>query len=193
MVVMECSLKSKIKYIIKKLIGSNGIKKISDVRNFRLLLSNFINDFNLYLKHSTVFNQHGLHKVECQLILDYHSVEKGLLFSKTKPRFAQQRIQNLHPSLSLNLIKENVNRSQIRVAYQVMCEYYELHQRMRVDISDYYTQAQYIEYKDILGNYYSEEFKGAIDYQRDDFYSSVSADFLCFSNSRKSVGNTPVS
>ncbi|WP_262110853.1 nitroreductase family protein [Aeromonas sp. Marseille-Q5825] len=180
-------MKSKIKYIIKKLIGSNGIKKISDVRNFRLLLSNFINDFNLYLKHSTVFNQHGLHKVECQLILDYHSVEKGLLFSKTKPRFAQQRIQNLHPSLSLNLIKENVNRSQIRVAYQVMCEYYELHQRMRVDISDYYTQAQYIEYKDILGNYYSEEFKGAIDYQRDDFYSSVSADFLCFSNSRKSV------
>lgn len=184
---MECSLKSKIRYVAKKIIGYNGIKKIAYVRNFRLLLSNFINDFNLYLRHSTVFNQHGLYKIECQLILDYHSIEKGLLFSNTKPRFAQQRIQNLHPSLSSNLIKENISRSQIRVAYQVMCEYYELHQRMGVDISDYFTQMQYKEYKSILGDTYTAEFKGAIEYKRDEFYSSVFSDFSIFSNSRKSV------
>lgn len=169
------------------MIGIGGVKKIAYVRNFRLLLSNFVKDFNLYLKHSTVFNQHGLHKIECQLILDYHSVEKGLLFINTKPRFAQQRIQNLHPNLELDIIKINVQRSQICVAYQVMCEYYELHQRMNVDISDYFTSIQYQEYKNILGDAYTSEFKGAIEYQRDNFYAPVSADFAMFSNSRKSV------
>lgn len=169
------------------MIGAGGIKKVSYMRNFTLLLSNFVKDFNLFLKHSTVFNQDELNKKECQLILDYHSVEKGLLFRNTKPKFAQQRILNLHPSLALEVIKKNVRRSQIRVAYQVMCEYYELHQQLGVDISDYFTQTQYEEYKKVLGDAYTSKFKGAIDYQKDDFYASVNADFATFSNSRKSV------
>ena len=180
-------MKGKIKVFIKALIGSRGINKINYVRNLRVLILNYINDFKLYLKHSSVFEKDGLHKKECQLILDYHSVEKGLLFRNTKPRFAQQRIQNLHPNLELNIIKSNVCRSQIRVAYQVMCEYYELHQRMNVDISDYFTSIQYQEYKNILGDAYIAEFSGAIEYQRDNFYAPLSADFATFSNSRKSV------
>jgi hypothetical protein len=63
------------------------------------------------------------------------------------------------------------------VAYQVMCEYYELHQKLSVDISDYYTQAQYEDYKSILGDAYTSKFKGAIDYQKDYFYAQVNADF----------------
>lgn len=184
---MGCSLKSKIKAIIKKMLGTGGLKRINYARNYRLLAANSIKDFKLYLKHSTVFNQDGLHKIECQLILDYHSVEKGLLFKKIKPRFAQQRILNLHPRLALSLIKNHINRSQIRVAYQVMCEYYELHQKLGVDISDYYTQAQYEDYKLILGDAYTSKFKGAIDYQKDDFYAQVNTDFATFSSSRKSV------
>ncbi|MBL0602056.1 nitroreductase family protein [Aeromonas dhakensis] len=180
-------MKNKIRVIVKKMIGTGGVNRIMRVRYFQLLIANFVKDFNLYLKHSTVFNQQGLHKIECQLILDYHSVEKGLLFRNTKPRFAQPRIQNLHPSLALGVIKENVNRSQIRVAYQVMCEYYELHKKMDIDISDYYTLSQYQGYKEILGDAYFAHFKGAIDYTRDEFYAPVSADFSKFSNSRKSV------
>lgn len=169
------------------MLGADGLKKINYVRNYRLLASNSIKDFKLYLKHSTVFNQDGLHKVECQLILDYHSVEKGFLFKKTKPRFAQQRIVNLHQSLALEVIKSNASLSQIRVAYQVMCEYYELHQQLGVDVSDYFTQAQYEYYKNVLGDAYTSKFKGAIDYNKDDFYEPVNADFATFSSSRKSV------
>lgn len=180
-------MKSKIKAVVKKVLGTGGLKKINYARNYRLLAANSIEDFKLYLKHSTVFNQDGLHKIECQLILDYHSVEKGLLFKKTKPRFAQQRILNLHPSLALEVIKNNVSRSQIRVAYQVICEYYELHQQLGADISDYYTQEQYENYKNILGDAYTSKFKGAIDYQKDNFYALTTADFATFSNSRKSV------
>lgn len=180
-------MKSKIKAVVKKMLGAGGLEKINYARNYRLLASNSIKDFKLYLKHSTVFNQDGFNKIECQLILDYHSVEKGLLFKKTKPRFAQQRILNLHPSLALAVIKNSVSRSQIRVAYQVMCEYYELHQQLGVNISDYYTPAQYENYKNILGDAYTSKFKGAINYQKDDFYAQVNAEFATFSNSRKSV------
>lgn len=180
-------MKSKIKVVVKKILGASGVKKVAHLHNYFLLLSNFVKDLTLYLKHSTVFNQEGLNKIECQLILDYHSVEKGLLFKETKARFAQQRILNLHPSLSLEIIKNNVSRSQIRVAYQVMCEYYELHQKLDADISDYYTQTQYEDYKKILGDTYTSKFKGAIDYQKDEFYSHVTGNFSIFSHSRKSV------
>ncbi|WP_041217379.1 nitroreductase family protein [Aeromonas hydrophila] len=180
-------MKSKIKTVVKKIVGDGGVKKISYLRNYKLLLSNYIKDLKLYLEHSIVFNQSGLNKKECQIILDYHSVEKGLLFKKTKPRFAQQRILNLHPNLALDFIKNNVSRSQIRVAYQVMCEYYELHQKLDVDISDYYTPEQYNNYKNTLGDIYTAKFKGAIDYLKDDFYAPVKADFATFSYSRKSV------
>lgn len=59
---MGCSLKSKIKAIVKKILGASGLKKINYARNYRLLVANSIKDFRLYLKHSTVFNQDGLHK-----------------------------------------------------------------------------------------------------------------------------------
>lgn len=184
---MEHDLKSEIKKLIKRILGPKGIKIISYVNNLRLLIINFFYDSYLYFIHSTVFNQDGLKKIECQLILDYHSVEKGLLFKNTKPRFAQNRIENLHPNLALDIIKHNVNRSQIRVAYQVMCEYYELHEEIGVDISDYYTISQYENYKSILGHSYSKKFQGAINYQRENFYTSVNSSFDVFSYSRKSI------
>ncbi|MFG0454077.1 nitroreductase family protein [Shewanella mangrovisoli] len=180
-------MKSKTKAVVKKIIGARGVKVIAYARNYLLLLTNFIKDFRLFLRHSTVFNQNGLNKKECQIILDYHAVEKGLLFKKTKPRFAKQRILNLHSNLDSILIKNNVCRSQIRVAYQVMCEYYELHQHLGVDISDYYALPIYQNYKNILGDAYTDRFKGAISYHFDDFYSAVTSEFSIFSKSRKSV------
>ncbi len=180
-------MKNNIKNVIKKTIGTSGIKKIRYMRSYHSLASNFIRDFNLYSKHSTVFSCDGLNKIECQLILDYHSVEKGLLFKNIKPRFAQLRIEKLHRNLALDVVKENVYRSQIRVAFQVLCEYYELHQSMGVDISDYYTLSQYQSYKEVLGDSYTESFKGAISYNREEFYSLTDSNFLSFSHSRKSI------
>lgn len=180
-------MKDKVKILVKKIIGVRCVKKINNVRSYFSLLRNFIADFVLYISHSIVFNQDGINKKECQIILDYHSVEKGLLFKNTRPRFAQQRIVNLHTNLALDVIKNNVVRSQIRVAYQVMCEYYELHQKMGVNIQDYFRLEQYEDYKNILGNAYTSEFKGAVDYHYDDFYAHVFSDFASFSSSRKSV------
>ncbi len=177
--------KNILKVIVKKTFGINGIKF---TLNLYLLLTNYYKDFLLYYKHSTVFNKKELNKIECQLILDYHGVEKGFLFQNVKSRFAQQRIENLHRCLSLDLIKSNIQRSQIRTAYQVMCQYYELHKNIGIDVSDYFTEQQYNYYKTVLASSYDSEFKGAIEHYRDSFYSSInSKNFLDFSNSRKSI------
>lgn len=177
-------IREKAKAIIKRTIC---LRKIILVRNIYLLSTNHFKDLILYFKHSTVFSQHGLNKNECQLILDYHSVEKGLLFKEVKPRFAKERINRIHCLLNIEVIKNNIRRTQIKVAYQVLCEYYELHKRLDVDISDYFTDKQYSDYKKILGKDYDSNFKGAIDYTRTQFYEKHEENFHVFSNTRKSV------
>lgn len=111
---------SMLKTAVKKILG---VDKIKLARNIYLIATNYYKDLCLYYRHSTVFKSNELSKIECQLILDYHGVEKGFLFQNTRPRFAQQRIENLHRYLNLELIRENIQRSQIKVAYQVMCQY----------------------------------------------------------------------
>lgn len=175
---------SMLKTAVKKILG---VDKIKLARNIYLIATNYYKDLCLYYRHSTVFKSNELSKIECQLILDYHGVEKGFLFQNTRPRFAQQRIENLHRYLNLELIRENIQRSQIKVAYQVMCQYYELHKNIGIDISDYYTEQQYNYYKDILATSYNSEFKGAIECYSSSFYDSISSDFSGFSNSRKSI------
>ncbi|EHG1331726.1 nitroreductase family protein [Vibrio vulnificus] len=158
------------------------------LRNIYLIISNFMADFILFIKHSTVFSRGTVNKIECQIILDYHSVEKGLLFSKTKPRFAQHRIKSLNKNLLDPLIAEYYTRSQIRVALQVMCLYYELHERMDTIIEDYYPKSIYLKYRGILAEHYSDDFSGVISYNASCFYERVEElNFSRFSNSRKSI------
>ncbi|OBT13677.1 nitroreductase [Vibrio sp. UCD-FRSSP16_10] len=177
---MTKKLKTRIKGII-------GQKVIDNTRNYPALLSNFFADMLLYYKHSTVFFKNTSKKIECQLILDYHSVEKGLLFEKMKPRFARDRIVSLHKNLVSDSIVCRVTDSQINIAYKVMCEYYELHQVKNIDISNYFTEEQYNYYKELLSDSYKTDFKGAITYTKDDFYENINEDFVHFSNSRKSI------
>lgn len=174
-------------FLKKNIKAFLGEAFFSFVRNAYLIITNYYVDAKLYCKYSTVFNSNGLNKIECKLILYYHSIEKGLLFKKTKPLFARSRIESLHPILKLKIVEQNVERSQIRVAYQVMCEYYELHEKLIVDINDYFTKDQYLRYKSILGNLYSKEFCGAIDFTKDSFYASKENQFPVFSCSRKSI------
>lgn len=177
-------MKKLIKSIIITIFGKNTSIKIY---NFYLLLTNFFKDLILYYKHSTVFKNDTFKKIECQIILDYHSIEKGLLYKNPKPRFAQQRIINLHNNLKKEVVINNVKLSQIKVGYQVMCKYFELNQNLSVDISDYFTEQDYKFYKKVLLDSYSADFKGTIAYSRDEFYKYNNEKFENFSSSRKSI------
>lgn len=164
-------------------------KQRSCIFNSRILFINYYIDLKLFRKHSTVFKADNFDKIQSEIILDYHSVEKGLLFKNVKPRFAENRILSLHNNLQNDLVILNSGLSQIKVAYQIMCEYYELHKNLNVDISDYFTEKLYLFYKNKLTQYYSKDFRGTIDYSVESFYALNNESFDKFSFSRKSVRN----
>ncbi|MDM1503178.1 nitroreductase family protein [Myroides marinus] len=149
---------------------------------------NFRYDRKLYLDYSLVFNKDDIKQKEADLILNYHSLEKGMLFEDMKKGFAAYRISNLHKILCDISIQEGVGRSQVRVGYEVMCRYYELHQEKEWNIEDIYTKEQYEFYKNILGDFYSNTFKGVYEFSKEEFYSNVrNNNFREFAHSRKSV------
>lgn len=154
------------------------------------LISNFYNDYRLYKKYATAFSKKDLKNKEADLILNYHSLEKGMLFKNMKLGFAKNRIQNLHKILNDKDILENVHRSQIKVGYQVICKYYELHQEKGLEISDFYTKAQYDFYKTALENHYTDCFSGIYSWKKEEFYKDVQTKgFESFAKSRQSIRN----
>lgn len=166
------------------------LKKIVPIK-FKLVINlifNYIGDFKNYWKFSTVSGVNSINNKECQLILNYHSIEKGLLFSPMKPRFGKEKIINMHYYLNDLNIKSNIKKSQIFIAYKVIIEYYELHQEKKIDISDYYSEIQYQKYKNIVENELIIYKSAKLNYTKKDFYKD-SKDFYDFSFSRKSIRN----
>ena len=155
-------------------------------KNFELI-SNYIQDYFLFKKYSIVFSKKGIKNKEADLILHYHSLEKGMLHKQMKRGFASNRIKNLHIMLSDKEVISNIHRNQIKTAYQIMCKYYELHQNENFDISDIFSNENYNFYKSILNDSFVEDFNGVINWTRDSFYKNVKSDFKEFSHSRKSV------
>lgn len=152
------------------------------------LYTNFLVDLQLYRKYSIVLRKKDLQQKEADLILNYHSLEKGMLFEDMKKGFAVNRIKNLHKILVDEDIVTNIERSQIRVGYEVMCKYYELHEDRKWNIDDIYTEEQYQFYKNILGKYHSKTFSGVYDFSFEEFYQNVKTiNFERFAHSRKSV------
>ncbi len=177
-------MSNSIKNRIKKVIGQ---RVINNIKSHPSIIINYFNDMVLYYKHSTVFFQNTPNKLECQIILDYHSVEKGLLFENTRYRFARERILSLHKNLKHDFIISRSHHSQIEVAYKVMCKYYELHQKNNIDIEDFFTPEQYGFYKEVLSFRYDSKFNGVISHKKSDFYKNTENNFFQFSNSRKSI------
>lgn len=186
-------IKKLLKRTISLMLGEKMIVKIRDFKftilKKRTLALNYFQDLKLFYIHSNAFKIDSLEKIEAVIILDYHAIEKGLLFKNMKPGFAEYRIKNLHKNLNKDVVKSNIALSQINVAFQIMCEYYELHQKIKFDISEYFTLEQYEFYKVSLKQSYSNIFKGAVDYQKDDFYQNNQQNFETFSQSRKSIRN----
>jgi|SRR5690554_237102 len=186
-------MRNKIKNFLRVILGKKFsdflFKKAKNFRNLFYLVTNTLADFKLYYRYSTLFRLDSIKKQEALLILDYHSIEKGMLYLDMKPRFAQNRVERIHKHLKSKRLLQNLQRSQIEVTLQVMCNYYEIHQDKSIEIEDYFSKSQYENYKELLNQKYSKEFCGAIDVSASDFYHNASAPFDKFAYSRKSVRN----
>lgn len=184
-------MKEKIKNSLRGVLGDGLTHKILNKakrnRNFLYLITNTYTDFKLYYRYSTLFKLDSLKKVEALLILDYHSLEKGMLYQNMKPRFAQNRIERIHNYLESKNLLQNLDRTQIEVTLQVICKYYELHESKNITIEDYFSQEQYEKYRQLLKDKYNKKFCGAIDSSYENFYQNVSASFDKFALSRKSI------
>lgn len=174
-----------MKKILQKIIGKNQYLNLAQLN---LMRSNYYRDFILYRKYSTVLGLNSFENKEAAIILDYHSIEKGFLFNEMKPSFAKQKVTRLHRLLHDPQIQEKANQSQIKVAYQVMCRYYEVHQENNYSLG-FYSKEDYDFYKKILAKNYDDSFTGIIDYGKEQFYNSTEKNFEEFANSRKSIRN----
>lgn len=173
-----------IKTALRPLIKLLGVNKL---RTRKSLFDNYMVDLKLYKKYSIAFDIKGLKNKEAELILNYHSIEKGLLHYNVKKAFAKDRILKLHRIMNDEEIIHNIQRSQIRVGFQVMCKYYEVQKLLGYDVSDFYTEDQYNNYKNILGALYNPHFNGINEWNKDNFYKSRESNFYEFSHSRKSI------
>src|SRR5690554_5486794 len=112
-------MRDRIKSTLRLFLGDNFssylLQKAKKTINIVYLISNTFTDFKLYYRYSTLFKLDNIKKEEALLILDYHSVEKGMLFSKMKPRFAQHKIERLHGHLKSKRLLQNLDRTQVEV------------------------------------------------------------------------------
>lgn len=176
---------------IKKILGIKNYRRLVKFyfyfENRRQMLINYWVDYKLFKKYSCCFVEDSIEAIESQIILNYHSIEKGLLFKNTRPKFAKNRVENLHLLLNRKTSLENSSLTQFAQGYNVMCKYYELHQKLNVDISDFYTEDQYKKYNSLL-NEKSLDNDGTISYLDKKYFEGVEhKNFIEFSESRRSV------
>jgi nitroreductase len=147
------------------------------------MLRNYRIDFDLYCKHSTLFKKKSFEKIESLLILKYHSIEKGFLHDPIKFSFGKQNVIDLIKLLKREDVISNYNKTQIAASYLSICTYYEYHAKNNVNISSFFSKNDYDFFKSIsILKLISVETKNVNQY-----FQNSRADFLNFSNSRKSV------
>ncbi len=172
-----------IKNIAKKLLGSKNIERISNYRIKRVLKKNFLNDYKLYNKHSSVLIQDTYHKIEAEITLRYHSLEKGFLHNPIRYRFAKKRVEELLDYLRFDDVNGHIKNVQIQSAILNLCVYYELHLKNNINISDFFSKEEYEQLKrNLLINEQPVKYHTSSDY-----FNFRLSNFEQFSKSRCSV------
>ena len=172
-----------LKNIIKKLLGVKTLERIRNFRIKRTLKRNFLMDYKLYKKHSSVFNKDTYNKIESEITLRYHSIEKGFLYNPIRFRFAKKRVEELLNYLKLKDVDSHINGTQIQSAILNLCAYYELHSDNNIDISDYFLKDEYEQLKKKL----ITKFQPVKYHTSSDYFKYIHSDFEQFSLSRCSV------
>ena len=172
---------------LTKILGLQLFNKLSKSKryfsNLIQLLKTFIIDAKLFYRHSMVFKDDTFNKIESRIILDYHGIEKGLLFKNFRHRFGENRVIELVKLLKYKEVVENHKKSQIAAAYLAICQYYERHQNDGINISDYFTNEDYEYFKSLT----TLDLDIVKSFQHSTFFKKCDRNFFEFSKSRGSV------
>lgn len=170
---------------LKKILVAMGLKGTAKwVRDFYLLLVNYFQDAVNYYKYSYVFRMDNFNKIEADIIMAYHSIEKGFLHEDIKFKFSENKVESIINNLkkleNKSLLKNN---SQILAAINVLIQYYEFHLQNGINIESFFPKEKYNFYLSLKDQNFQANHR--IDKIR--FYQDISCEFKKFSNSRKSI------
>lgn len=174
-----------IKTVIRKIIGLKNVERLIILKKRIALKSCYSDDYRLYKKHSSVFKKDTYNKIESEITLRYHSIEKGFLHNNIRHRFAKARVEELVKLLRELDLGAQSNRAQVQSALLNLCNYYEYHLKENVDISDYFQKDEYNRFKRLILKDYSPIKHHTIE----SFFQNKDSDFLNFSISRASIRN----
>ena len=186
---IQITIMNKTKDLVIKIIGPERYAIILlnyiNLLGIKTLIVNTYTDGKFFYKHSMVFKQNTFNKIESKIVLHYHAIEKGFLHNNFRFRFGEDRIRDLIKLLSLQIVIDKKQMSQIASAYLAICKYYERHKENDIDISDFFSQENYELFKGMMT--FNE--KIVKDHDSLSYFKSVNSDFKEFSISRASVRN----
>lgn len=169
---------SRIKKIIRFLLGNYLYQNV-------VLIANYNTDRKLYKKHSTLFFVNTFEKIECEIVLRYHSIEKGFLHDPIRFKFGENKIKELIVLLKKEEVLPFLHRTQIQAGINSLCKYYEYHKINDINISEFFSQESYVFFKGLLIN--DENLIKR--HTATSFFSKKESNFIDFSSSRCSIRN----
>ena len=175
-----------MKEFIRNILGVRLYERIKSnyiyLQKKRKLKINFRKDYQNYCKHSTVFKTDNFKKIESELILDYHGLEKGFLHDELRYRFAEHRVKRMIRNLE-KINYDSSKSSQVSISLKVLSDYFKLHLKNNVNIEDFFSEKIYNRIQENLKE--EEEIYKVV--SKSEYFKNVSGNFLDFSNSRKSI------
>lgn len=172
--------------MLKNIIVNMGLKRPAKwLRDSYLLIINYSQDMINYYRYSNVFSDKKIEKIESDIIMSYHSIEKGFLYKKKKEGFSKLKIVSLISQLkrlnNFHILKIN---TQMSAAINILLKYYEYHECKNIDISGFFDKDDYLW---LLTLVKKEKFEPVYCVSKSDFYKNTSEEFDRFSYSRKSI------
>lgn len=155
---------------------------LRSLRDWFLFLHIYLKDMWRYMRDSTVLRIDTYHKVEAQITLNYHGLEKGFLHRDIRPYFARQRVINLLRLLHRKCVSDHWDDSHIQSALSILCHYYEWHTENGYEL-EYFSEVQY----ECLREHLNKEFNAFKVISKTEFLSSNNLLYPDFAASRSSI------
>ncbi|WP_018357336.1 nitroreductase family protein [Porphyromonas levii] len=168
---------------IKKIVGPAGVNFLKKIRDFVNFYRVYRRDRLKYQKHSSVYNVDTFEKLESEITLLYHGIEKGFLHDNIRPYFARAKVISLLKLIDDRRI-DNISweRSHLQSAAANLCNYYEWHSSHGYNL-DYFPEQMYID----LCQHLVEKLPSFIQSNKEDYFAQIESPFSEFAKSRSSV------
>lgn len=166
--IQKC-LSVKQYFLLKKLKNHYSNKKV------------YLNDFIRFMNSSFEYNL-SQKNIEARIIMNYHSIEKGMTNRKVRFGFGKKAISNLIENLIYyNKEFASIPSSSYRAGIDILKKYIQLHELSNYDVLDLKKQLENLIEYDNLTESYKDEITDT------EIYNLKNVDFFHFSSARHSI------